>query len=107
MTMGGRSSQRKGAAGERELREVLRGYGYEVERGGSMTFGSVPDLSGLPGVHIECKRVEKLNIHKAVKQAEEDAEKFKDGAPAVFHRTNRTEWLVTMPLTEWIKLYSK
>ena len=56
--MGGKS-QRKGADGERELAAVLREYGYSIQRGGSLSFGEVPDLSGLPGIHIECKRVER------------------------------------------------
>ena len=29
----GRSSQRKGADGERELAGILRGRGYDIERG--------------------------------------------------------------------------
>lgn len=95
----------QGADGERELRDLLREYGYDVERGGSQTFGTVPDLTGLSGVHIEVKRVEQLNIHKAIEQSKRDAEKFGDGLPTVFHRKNHTGWLVTMPLTEWIKLY--
>lgn len=58
----GKSSQRKGAAGERELAAILRGRGYDIERGGSLSYGEVPDLVGLPGVHIEVKRVERLNV---------------------------------------------
>lgn len=54
----GAKSQRKGADGERELAALLREYGYPIERGGSLSFGEVPDLTGLPGVHIEVKRVE-------------------------------------------------
>ena len=46
--MAGRSSQRKGADGERELAALLREYGYTVKRGGSLSFGEVPDLTGLP-----------------------------------------------------------
>ena len=52
----GKRSQRKGADGERELAAILREYGYTVERGGSMSFGEVPDLVGLPSIHIEVKR---------------------------------------------------
>lgn len=103
--MAGKLSQRKGADGERELAELLHGYGYEVRRGGALSFGSVPDLVGLPGIHVEVKRVEKLNLADAMKQAERDAERFHDGSPAVFHRKNRGEWLVTMPLAEWMKIY--
>ncbi len=96
---------RKGAAGERELARLLRGFGYETERGGTCSFGTKPDLSGLPGIHIEVKRVERLNIHKAMAQAVSDAAKFHDGAPTVFHRQNRTGWLVTMRFEDWLKLY--
>lgn len=103
--MSGKSSQRKGAAGERELAALLREYGYPVERGGSLSFGEVPDLTGLPGIHIECKRVERLNVPEAMTQAVRDSEHFNDGAPTVFHRRNRSEWLVTMRLVDWIELY--
>lgn len=58
----GAKSQKKGADGERELVEHLRRAGYSVSWGGNRTYGAVPDASGLPGVHIECKRVEQLNI---------------------------------------------
>lgn len=98
-------SSRKGADGERELAALLRSYGYEITRGGSLSFGTVPDLEGLPGIHIECKRVERLNVSEAMKQSERDARRFGDGSPAVFHRKNREDWLVTMKLEDWLKLY--
>ena len=100
----GRSSQRKGADGERELAALFR-RGYPIRRGGSLSFGEVPDLSGLPGIHIEVKRVERLNLHEAMQQAQRDSQRFHDGAPAVFHRRSREPWLVTMTLTDWLKLY--
>ncbi len=31
------------------------------------------DVVGLPGIHIECKRVERLNLHDAMDQAVRDA----------------------------------
>lgn len=101
----GKSSQRKGANGERELAAILRERGYDVKRGGSLTFGEIPDLTGLPGVHIECKRVERLNMAEAMAQAERDAQRFGDGIPAVFHRCSRFPWLVTMKLDDWLELY--
>lgn len=105
--MRGRSSQRKGADGERELAAVLREYGYVIERGGSLSFGEIPDLVGLPDIHIEVKRVERLNVLEAMKQAERDSARFHDGAPTVFHRRNREPWLVTMRLSDWIELYKR
>lgn len=102
--MAGRSSQRKGADGERELAALLREYGYPVERGGSLSFGEAPDLTGLPGVYIEVKRVERLNVPEAMKQAVRDATKF-GGIPVLFHRRSREPWLVTMRLHDWMGLY--
>ena len=101
------NSCRKGADGERELAAMLRDEGYNIERGGTQSYGTVPDLCGLPGVHIEVKRVEKLNILEAMKQSMRDAERFKDGAPTLFHRKSRSPWLVTMLFTDWIKLFRR
>ena len=100
------SQQRKGAGGEKELTSILRRAGYSVSWGGNRTFGCTPDLSGLPGIHIECKRVEALNVTRAMEQAERDADRFRDGAPAVFHRKNKSPWLVTMKLSDWLPLYA-
>lgn len=44
------------------------------------------DVVGIPGVHIECKRVEKLNIYTAMAQAVRDARPGE--IPTVFHRKN-------------------
>ena len=101
----GRSSQRKGADGERELADRLREYGYTIERGGSFSFGEAPDLVGLPGIHIECKRVERLNIAEAMQQAVRDSERFQDGMPVLFHRRNRQPWLVTLRLADFMRVY--
>ena len=98
-------SQRKGAAGERELAALLSAAGYECQRGGSLSFGEIPDVLGLPGIHIECKRVERLNVGEAMEQAIRDSDRMLDGMPALFHRRNRKPWLVTMRLEDWLKLY--
>lgn len=101
----GKMQQAKGRRGEEELRDILRAYGYDIERGSSRNYGTEPDLSGLPGVHIEVKRQEKLQISAALVQAKRDAEKFQDGLPAVFSRSNRQPWKVTMYLDDWLQLY--
>lgn len=103
----GKSSQRKGADGERELSALLRQHGFDIQRGGSLSFGTVPDLVGLPGIHIEVKRVERLNVGEAMAQAIRDAERFQDGAPTLFHRRNRQPWFVTMRLEDWLELYDE
>ena len=94
----GAKSQRKGRAAELELSHILQGYGYPVEAGRAQSYGEVPDLSGLPGVHIECKRAEALRLSEWIAQARRDADRFGDGLPAVFHRRNREGWRVTMEL---------
>ena len=103
--MDGKKSQRKGAAGERELAVVLKEEGYDCTRGGSLSFGEIPDLYGLPGIHIEVKRVEKLNVVEAMEQSIRDSERMRDGMPALFHRRNRKPWLVTMRLDDFMNLY--
>lgn len=103
----GKASQRKGADGERELAAVLREYGYEIKRGGSMSFGEVPDLVGLPGVHVEVKRCEQVRISEWMQQAEADSKRFRDGMPVVFHRRSREGWRVTMNLADFMQLYDR
>lgn len=103
----GAKSQRKGRAAELELSRILQGHGYNVEPGWALSYGEVPDLSGLPGVHIECKRAETLRLSEWMEQSERDAARFGDGAPAVFFRRSRSPWMVTMKLSDWIKLYQK
>ena len=61
-------------AGELELCRILQGYGLQAQPGQAVSFGNTPDITGLPGIHIECKRVEKLNIPAAFAQAARDSE---------------------------------
>lgn len=63
------------------------------------------DVVGLPGVHIECKAVERINIHAAYKQAVIEAQKRADGVPVVFHHKSREGWLVTLSLADFMKFY--
>lgn len=98
------NSRNKGAAGERELAAKLREYGYKCRRGQQYRGANGDaDVVGLPGIHIEVKRVEKLNLYDAMAQSVRDA---KDGeTPAVFHRKNNKEWLVTLRLDDYMKMY--
>lgn len=81
--------------------------GIDVQPGQAVSYGATPDLVGLSGVHIECKRNERLNVPEAMAQAVRDADRFRDGAPAVFHRRNRSGWLVTMQICDWMEMYQK
>lgn len=98
------NSKQKGKRGELELKNELNKYGYETRRGQQYCGSNGDaDVVGLPGVHIECKRVEKLNINNAMKQAENDAKI--NTLPVVFSKKSRESWLVTMKLEDWMKLY--
>jgi len=98
------NSRQKGARGERELAAVLREHGYDCRRGQQYCGANGDaDVVGLPGIHIECKRVESLNIHKAIEQAKSDARE--NELPVVFHRKNGKPWLVTMTLEDWMKIF--
>ena len=101
------NSKRKGKSGELEIVRALKNYGYDARRTAQYcgNSGEAADVVGLPGVHIEVKRVERLNVPEAMKQAVRDAEKFHDGVPALFHRRSREPWLVTMRLQDWMGLY--
>lgn len=113
------NSRQKGANGEREIAHILQGYGYNTRRGQQFSGANGDaDIEGLPGIHAEIKRVERLNIDKALEQAIRDnyADSIKQGKklfPAVFHRSNddrkkdstRGKWKVTMALDDWMELY--
>lgn len=103
----GINSKQKGARGERELSRKLQEFGYitrrSVQYNGKAEEGQA-DIVGLPYIHVEVKRVERLNIYDAIEQAKRDSKKS-DNLPAVFHRKNNCEWLVTMRLEDWLELY--
>lgn len=100
------NSIEKGKRAERELSSILRNNGYDTRRGQQYCGKSGDaDVVGLDGIHIECKAVERLNIHEAMEQAESDRKI--DRIPCVFHKKNRKPWLVTMKLDDWMDLYEK
>ena len=98
------NSRNKGATGERELARVLRGYGYNCRRGQQYCGANGDaDVVGLPGLHIECKRVERLNLDDAMAQAKSDARE--EEIPVVMHRKNNGEWRVTISLEDFVVIY--
>lgn len=103
------SSRDKGKRGELDLRDVLREAGYEARRGGQQGAGGSADapdvIHNIPGIHIECKRVEAFScLTRAMAQATKDAG---DRTPTVFSRTNRSEWLVTMKVKDFFALMAQ
>jgi Holliday junction resolvase len=100
------NSKDKGRRGEQELARKLREYGYTEAKRSVQYCGANgdADVIGLPGIHIECKRVERLQLYDAIDQAKRDCG---ENIPAVFHRKNNCEWLVIMRLEDWIEMYKE
>ena len=98
------NSRAKGKREELALAKVFREHGYEARRGQQYCGANGDaDVVGLPYTHVECKHVQHLNIFDAMAQSVRDA---KDGEiPIVCHKKNYTDWLVTMKIEDWFKLY--
>lgn len=102
----GRKSREKGKVGEREVANILKKNGFDTKRGMQYHGGpDSPDVTGLPGVHIEVKRVENFRLYDAMAQSKRDAG---DGEmPVVWHRKNRERWVVVMDYEDFISMYRK
>lgn len=103
------NSKSKGKRGELEWCEVCKAHGYDVHRSAQYcgNTGEAADCIGLPRIHQEVKRVERLDIHKAMEQAVRDSEAAGNrDKPIVAHRRNNTEWLVTMRAKDWFEIYN-
>lgn len=99
------NAKQKGNQGERELARLLREYGYDARRGMQYQGGQLEaDVVGLPGIHIECKRVQGLDLSKAMEQSVRDAKD--EEIPVVIHRENRKPWLITMRLGDLFEIGS-
>lgn len=101
-----RNVKRKGSEAEREVCGILARAGFaNAHRNDQRYVGGYgnPDIDadGLGAFHMEVKRVERLNIGEAMRQAVGDAA---GRVPVVIHRRSREPWLVTMPLRDWLEL---
>lgn len=103
------NSKAKGARFERTLASKFREYGYSDARRTAQYCGNTGDASdvvGLPGIHVEAKHAEAMRLYEWISQAKRDAEaNGKGNLPAVFHKKNKAEILVTMTLEDWFNLY--
>lgn len=104
----GKASRDKGKRFERALASRFREYGYDARRTAQYcgNTGDASDVVGLPGIHVEAKHVEAMRLYEWMAQAIRDAEAGGKGAlPAVFHKKNNADILVTMRLEDWFHLY--
>lgn len=101
------NSKRKGNRAERELLRLLQSYGVDASRNDQRYVGGVdnPDISvriGPVSVHVECKRVERLSLAAALRQAKRDANGH--ALPVVAHRRSREPWLATVELADLLEV---
>ena len=98
------NSRQKGKRGELEFSNFCKKHGFNTRR--SQQYCGIEgdgDVVGLDYMHIEVKRVERLNVSKAIRQALDD--KKEEDIAMVAHRKNNEEWLVTMRAEDWFELY--
>lgn len=99
------NSRNKGKVGEREFRDVLRDAGFLKSYRGQQYSGTETSADvvcpELPNFHFEVKRVQALNIHDAMEQAQRDCG---NKIPIVAHRKNNKPWLVTVPVEVFFQL---
>jgi len=98
------NSRRKGATGEREFAALLREYGWpEAKRGQQRTGLEQADVVDGPlGCHWEVKRVQRLQLRKALDQAIRDSPK--GCVPIVAHRANGEDWQATLEMSALLRL---
>lgn len=104
----GKFSREKGARAERMWRDVCRAEGYDAERGCQLydRGSDIADVIGLPGIHVEVKMVERLNVREAMMQSIIDAtEAGKGEIPIVAHKKSRRPWLVTLRAEDFFTIY--
>lgn len=104
------NSKQKGARFERLLASRFREYGYDARRTAQYcgNTGDASDVVGLPGIHAEAKHCEQMRLYDWMAQAKRDAEAGGGkNLPAVFHKKNNAEILVTMELSAWMNLYNE
>lgn len=100
----GKSSRDKGKRGEREVAKILQEHGYEARRGQQFCGASGDaDIIGVPGLHIEVKRVEALELYKALEQSQRDARPGE--VPTIWHRKNERPWVVILTAEDFLKIW--
>jgi hypothetical protein len=99
------NSKRKGKRGELEFVHLCEAFGFPARRGQQYRgTPESPDVLGLPFLHVEVKRRERLNIYEAMEQSVREA--GSDEIPIVAHKKNRREWLVIVRAKDFFTLYS-
>lgn len=103
----GKRERNRGKDGEREVARITREeLGTDARRGQQYAGGpDSPDVIGVPGFHLEVKRVEALRLNEAISQSENDA--ADDEVPTVVFRRDRQPWRIILPYRDFLRLYKK
>lgn len=105
------NSKQKGKTGELELVHKLKDLGFDCERSqqykGNTNNDDDADIVGIEGLHIECKRNEKLNVENALQQAERDNGDDSEKIPVVMWRRNRELWKATLRLDKFMEIFQE
>lgn len=100
------NSREKGKRFERALAKKFREHGYDCRRGQQYCGANGDaDVIGLPGIHVEAKAVETMQLYKWMAQAKNDAKE--DEIPAVFHKKNNCNILVTLEFDDFMEIYKE
>ena len=105
----------KGDNYERELaayineKTGIESFRAPLSGGGHVGMSGGADLLGVPELFVEAKRVERLNFHDALRQAERNIDKTRSpDAPIVINRKNRMptgDSLCLLRLDDFLKFY--
>lgn len=99
------NSKRKGKEGELEVAHKMQEYGLDARRGQQFSgLQGDADVVGVPYLHLEVKRTNKLSLDKAMEQSVRDAKASGD-IPTVVHRKDRQEWRITLSLEDFMPMY--
>lgn len=109
--MNGKGKRTKGQVGEREWADILNkkfetnykrtpmSGGMDLKGDVGRAYGSKP--SRIDDFSWEVKRQEKLNIYKALDQAQRDSRSL---TPVVAHRRNQDQWKITMYAEDFLNI---
>lgn len=104
-----KASRDKGKRGERMWAAVCREHGFTDARRAAQYSGlegQAADVVGVPGVHMEVKFVEHLNLRDAMDQSLRDAASAgHNEISIVAHKKSNCGWLVTMTANDFFRLY--
>lgn len=98
-----RASRDKGAQFERDVQDMARAHGFtQCRRAFASGARGGADLTGIPGVALECKRQERVELRSWWAQAEAAADPGE--VPVVALRWSRGPALAVLPLDELLSL---